>query len=146
MACRPNIHRIGNLDGVIHATQAVLPTMIAQHRGHIFSLTSRAACHDWDSRGILSYAVAKAGVERLTSALAEEATPHGVIVNCLDPVSLRSSGAVAARGADADWSSYDETDSIGEKALFLSTCDSSFTGRRIMRTDPLPSAGSLAAG
>ncbi|OLD99180.1 MAG: hypothetical protein AUG80_05965 [Candidatus Rokubacteria bacterium 13_1_20CM_4_68_9] len=65
-----------NAKAVFFAAQAVLPTMIAQHRGNIVSLASMAG--KIGSRTNLPYNVSKAAVISMTKSLAlAAARPHG---------------------------------------------------------------------
>src|SRR6059036_2177338 len=70
-----------NAKAVFFATQAVLPTMIAQHRGAIVSLASMAG--KIGSRTNLPYNASKAAVISMTKRLAHAA--DGIRVNCVCP-------------------------------------------------------------
>src|SRR5262249_32607691 len=75
------------------ATKAILPGMTARGGGSILTVSSAA----WvlPIRGLLVYGVSKAGLERLTTGLAEELLPHHIAVNCLRiDVPLASEGFV----------------------------------------------------
>ena len=72
-----------NLKGAFLCAQAVLPTMLRQHDGHIISLASFAARAG--ARGQASYAAAKAGVIGLTTSLAREVGSRNVRVNAVLP-------------------------------------------------------------
>jgi 3-oxoacyl-[acyl-carrier protein] reductase len=64
-----------------------LPGMVERGRGSIVTMSSTAARRPTvQSPG--PYAVAKAGVEMLTSKAALELGPHGVRVNCVAPGSI----------------------------------------------------------
>src|SRR6266446_5007091 len=65
------------------ATQAVLPTMIAQHRGNIVSLASMAG--KIGSRTNLPYNVSKAAVISMTKSLALAHAADGIRANCVCP-------------------------------------------------------------
>ncbi|MGZ8362091.1 MAG: SDR family NAD(P)-dependent oxidoreductase [Allosphingosinicella sp.] len=72
-----------NLHGVFHAVQRVLPGMYERKRGAILVTGSLAS-----ERGMannVAYVVSKHGVLGLARAVALEAAPHGVRVNCLVP-------------------------------------------------------------
>lgn len=72
-----------NLDAVFYCCREALPKMIEQKRGCILNVSSI-----WGISGAsmeVHYAAAKAGVIGLTKALAKEAGPSGVIVNCIAP-------------------------------------------------------------
>ena len=76
-----------NLTGAFLCSQAVLPHMIRRGQGSIINISSLAADERADGKvntGV-AYAVAKAGLDRLTWGLASEAGRHGVAVNALKP-------------------------------------------------------------
>ena len=72
-----------NLTGLFRAIKHVLPGMIARRRGAIL-VTGSLASH----RGMpmnAAYVASKHGVLGLARAVAAEAAPHGVRVNCIIP-------------------------------------------------------------
>ena len=72
-----------NAKAVFFATQAVLPTMIAQKRGVIVSLASMAG--KIGSRANLPYNASKAAVISMTKSLAVAHAADGIRVNCVCP-------------------------------------------------------------
>lgn len=72
-----------NAKAVFFASQAVLPTMIAQRRGAIISLASMAA--KIGSRTNLPYNASKAAVVSITKSLALAHAADGIRVNCVCP-------------------------------------------------------------
>jgi NAD(P)-dependent dehydrogenase (short-subunit alcohol dehydrogenase family) len=72
-----------NAKAVFFASQAVLPTMIAQTRGTIISLASMAG--KVGSRSNLPYNASKAAVISITKSLALAHAADGVRVNCVCP-------------------------------------------------------------
>jgi NAD(P)-dependent dehydrogenase (short-subunit alcohol dehydrogenase family) len=72
-----------NAKAVFFATQAVLPTMIAQKRGAIVSLASMAG--KIGSRTNLPYNASKAAVISMTKSLALAHAADGIRVNCVCP-------------------------------------------------------------
>jgi len=72
-----------NAKAVFFATQAVLPTMIAQKRGAIVSLASMAG--KIGSRANLPYNAGKAAVISMTKSLAVAHAADGIRVNCVCP-------------------------------------------------------------
>ena len=72
-----------NAKAVFFASQAVLPTMIAQKRGAIVSLASMAG--KIGSRNNLPYNVSKAAVVSMTKSLALAHAADGIRVNCVCP-------------------------------------------------------------
>ena len=72
-----------NAKAVFFATQAVLPTMIAQHRATIISLASMAG--KIGSRTNLPYNASKAAVISMTKSLALAHAADGIRANCVCP-------------------------------------------------------------
>jgi NAD(P)-dependent dehydrogenase (short-subunit alcohol dehydrogenase family) len=72
-----------NAKAVFFASQAVLPTMIAQKRGSIVNLASMAG--KIGSKTNLPYNVSKAAVVSMTKSLALAHAADGVRVNCVCP-------------------------------------------------------------
>jgi NAD(P)-dependent dehydrogenase (short-subunit alcohol dehydrogenase family) len=72
-----------NAKAVFFASQAVLPTMIAQKRGTIISLASMAG--KVGSRSNLPYNASKAAVISITKSLALAHAADGIRVNCVCP-------------------------------------------------------------
>src|SRR5258706_10122433 len=72
-----------NAKAVFFASQAVLPTMIAQKRGAIVSLASMAG--KIGSRNNLPYNASKASVVSMTKSLALAHAADGIRVNCVCP-------------------------------------------------------------
>jgi NAD(P)-dependent dehydrogenase (short-subunit alcohol dehydrogenase family) len=72
-----------NAKAVFFASQAVLPTMIAQKRGIIISLASMAG--KVGSRSNLPYNASKAAVISITKSLALAHAADGIRVNCVCP-------------------------------------------------------------
>lgn len=72
-----------NLTGVFHCCRAVLAQMVRAHSGAVVNISSM-----WGVAGAsceAHYSAAKGGVIALTKALAKEAGPSGVRVNCVCP-------------------------------------------------------------
>src|SRR5215475_10081295 len=76
-----------NAKAVFFASQAVLPTMVAQQRGAIISLASMAG--KVGSRTNLPYNASKAAVISITKSLALAHAADGIRVNCVCPGSWR---------------------------------------------------------
>jgi len=90
-----------DLLGTIRMTKAAVDAMSRDGAGSIVNIASISAL--WHGRttagGFPGYDIAKAGMIRMTTQLAEFTEPHGIRVNCLAP------GWIAAGGALAYWSS-----------------------------------------
>jgi 3-oxoacyl-[acyl-carrier protein] reductase len=72
-----------NLRSTRNGTRAVLPHMIKQKSGKIVNITSGAGIHG----GFFTsgYAAAKAGIIGFSMAVAKEAAPEGININCVSP-------------------------------------------------------------
>jgi 3-oxoacyl-[acyl-carrier protein] reductase len=73
-----------NVDGLIHATRAVVPGMKERRYGRIVNLSSIAA-HGTALPDNAFYAATKAAVSALTRRFAMELGPHGITVNAVAP-------------------------------------------------------------
>ena len=72
-----------NLRGVFHATQAVLPTMVAQGAGVILNASSVVGIYG--NFGQTNYAASKFGVIGFTKTWSRELGPKGIRVNAVAP-------------------------------------------------------------
>jgi 3-oxoacyl-[acyl-carrier protein] reductase len=72
-----------NLRGVFHATQAVLPTMLAQGSGVILNASSVVGIYG--NFGQTNYAASKFGVIGFTKTWSRELGPKGIRVNAVAP-------------------------------------------------------------
>lgn len=78
-----------NISGVLNATAAVLPQMIAQHSGHIFNMSSIAGRKVFT--GLTVYCATKAAVAAFSDGLRMEVGPkHNVRVTCIQPGAVKS--------------------------------------------------------
>ena len=90
-----------NVQGLIHATRAVIGGMRARRYGRIVNLSSVAAIGT-ALAGNAFYAATKAEVAILTRRFALELGPHGITVNAVAPGFVRTDMTQGGRGA-ADW-------------------------------------------
>jgi 3-oxoacyl-[acyl-carrier protein] reductase len=72
-----------NLKGVVWGCQAAARVMVQHGRGSIINMSSGAI--DVPAPGLITYALAKAGVAQLTRTLAIEVAAQGVRVNAIAP-------------------------------------------------------------
>lgn len=72
-----------HLLGAVHATQAVLPSMIARASGHVINVASTAGLRG--EAYVTAYVAAKHALVGLTRALALEVAKQGVSVNAVCP-------------------------------------------------------------
>lgn len=78
-----------NLSGVLNATGAVLPQMIAQHSGHIFNMSSIAGRKVF--AGLAVYCATKAAVAAFSDELRMEIGPkYAIRVTCIQPGAVKS--------------------------------------------------------
>jgi NAD(P)-dependent dehydrogenase (short-subunit alcohol dehydrogenase family) len=77
-----------NLRGVVHGIQAVYPTMIKQHSGHIVNTASMAGLITTVSQA--SYTATKHAVVAISKTLRLEGERHGVQVSVLCPGVIRT--------------------------------------------------------
>src|SRR6202040_842609 len=103
-----------NAKAVFFATQAALPTMIAQKRGVIVSLASMAG--KIGSRTNLPYNASKAAVISMTKSLAMAHGSDGIRVNCVCPGFVETDM----------WASV-----VREQAALLKQSPEEFTRRRV---------------
>ena len=83
-----------NLYGVLHAVEAVLPTMMEQKRGHVVNVSSTAGRRVYPGGAV--YSATKYAVRALSEGMRQELGPsHGIRVTCIEP------GAVATELTDA---------------------------------------------
>jgi len=95
-----------NVEGVIHATRAVMGSMRARHYGRIVNVSSIAAIGT-ALPGNAFYAATKAEAAILTRRFALELGPHGITVNAVAPGFVRTDMTQRGRGA-ADWPGTEE--------------------------------------
>ena len=62
--------------------------------------------------GYLFYSVAKAALERFTSAAAPELAPLGITINALRPGAVKTEMTALEFGPDADWSGWATPDDV----------------------------------
>lgn len=124
-----------NLRGPFLTCKYVLPVMMRQRRGSIINITSPHAEEPPGPR-IVSYAVTKAGLNRLTQGLAAEMMEYGIAVNALNPGRVKTEGTLFFRPKRADWSGWAEPEAVGPAAVWLALQRAStFTGRIVNRTE-----------
>jgi NAD(P)-dependent dehydrogenase (short-subunit alcohol dehydrogenase family) len=121
-----------NVRSLYSTVQAVLPAMKRQGAGSIINMSSGAAA-SFNERmppGFLVYSVAKAALERFSTALAGELAEYGIAVNALRPGAVKTETSVHELGEDYDWTGWLTPASVVPSVLFLSEQDASgFTGK-----------------
>jgi NAD(P)-dependent dehydrogenase (short-subunit alcohol dehydrogenase family) len=114
-------------------TRAVVEPMRAQGGGSIINISSGGAEHatqPFMPPGYLFYVVAKAALERFTTAIAPELRPLGINVNALRPGAVKTEGTMHEFGEDHDWTGWSEPASVVPAVAFLAAqIGTDFTGR-----------------
>ena len=104
-----------NLFSAYHLTRTLLPSMIAQGRGHIFNISSVAALKAYPNGG--AYSISKFALEGFSQNLREEMKPLGIKVTTVNPGATMSDSWIGSgvdenrimRGsdvADVIWNAY----------------------------------------
>ena len=102
-----------NVEGLIHATRAVIGGMRARRYGRIVNISSIAAIGT-ALPGNAFYAATKAEVAILTKRFAMELGPHNITVNAVAPGFVRTDMTQLGRGL-ADWRGTEER--FAEKSM-----------------------------
>ena len=105
-----------NLKTLLNITRAVIPTMIQQKKGKVVTIGARPALSGKARMG--AYSVTKAGVVRLTEAMAAELKTEGINVNCVIPGTIDTPQNRQAM-PNADRSRWITPDSLAEVIYFL---------------------------
>jgi 3-oxoacyl-[acyl-carrier protein] reductase len=139
------MHQV-NVDGVIHATRAVMRSMRAQRYGRIVNMASIAAIGTALS-GNAFYAATKAEVVILTRRFALELGQYGITVNAVAPGFVRTDMTQRGRGA-ADWSGTEqafaarammgrigEPEDIANAVVFLASPESGWITAQVLTVD-----------
>ncbi len=120
-------------------SQAVLPAMIGQGRGHIINMSPPL---DLDIvPGRIAYAISKLGMTLLTYGLAEEVRGHNIAVNSLWPATIIESQASINWGLGTR-DQWRKPDILVDCVLRLARKESAaFTGQALIDEDFLRSEG-----
>ncbi len=77
-----------NVETVRRAFEVLLPPMVAEKRGSVVVVGSRAAVRPWTSANAAAYATSKAAVVTLMEVVAQELLEDGVRVNAILPSTM----------------------------------------------------------
>ena len=110
-----------NVRSLFVSCRAVVPVMAARGGGSIINVSSGAA--DPNVRGMppgyLTYSVAKAAMERFSTALADEVAPQNVAVNALRPGAVKTETAMHELGDDWDWTGWGPPEAVVPAVVYL---------------------------
>jgi NAD(P)-dependent dehydrogenase (short-subunit alcohol dehydrogenase family) len=135
-----------NVEGLIHATRAVIGGMRARRYGRIVNISSVAAIGT-ALPGNAFYAASKAEVAILTKRFAMELGPHNITVNAVAPGFIRTDMTQRGRGA-GDWQGTEqsfaakammgrigEPEDIANAVVFLASPESGWITAQILTVD-----------
>ena len=112
-----------NVRSLFLTCKAVMGPMAENGGGSIINVSSGAA----DPKvvglppGFLTYSVAKAALERFSTALAGELAPLGIAVNALRPGAVKTEQAVHELGEAFDWTGWTAPEAVVPAVVFLAT-------------------------
>jgi NAD(P)-dependent dehydrogenase (short-subunit alcohol dehydrogenase family) len=113
-------------------TRLVTPLMAETGGGSIINISSAAAAHEvspFMPAGYVVYSVAKAALERFSSAVAPELRPLGVTINALRPGAVKTEHTVHEFGPDFDWTGWALPEAVVPPVAHLvARADRDFTG------------------
>jgi NAD(P)-dependent dehydrogenase (short-subunit alcohol dehydrogenase family) len=126
-----------NVRSLFLTAQAVVPIMEAGGGGSIINISSGAADPEITGMppGYLIYCVAKAALERFSTALALEVAEGGIAVNALRPGAVKTEMSTHELGEDYDWSGWKTPDAVVPAVNYLAMQrGNGFTGRIVDST------------
>lgn len=143
-----------DLTGPFICSRAVLPSMMERRSGSIINITSQAGSEQGGKTVGYSaaYAAAKAGLDRLTWALAVEVEEYGIAVNGLKPAKVVDSEGMRMWATEEEKRLFVPPDSMVACALFLAeqtastltgmvATDEDYIARYGLKVPALPAAG-----
>ena len=105
-----------NLRSAVAASHAALPLLLRSEAGRIVNIGAAGAVRA--AKGMGAYAASKAGVFKLTEALAEELKDRNITVNAILPTTI-DTPANRKDMPDADFSRWVRPEQIADVILFL---------------------------
>jgi len=105
-----------NLRSAVAASHAALPLLLRSNAGRIVNIGAAGAVRA--GKGMGAYAASKAGVFKLTEALAEELKDRNITVNAILPTTI-DTPANRKDMPDADFSRWVRPEQIADVILFL---------------------------
>jgi len=111
-----------NVRSLFLTCKAVLGPMVERGGGSVINVSSGAA----DPRltvglppGYLTYSVAKAAMERFSTAIAGELAPFNIAVNAMRPGAVKTEHAAHELGDDYDWTGWGPPEAVVPAVVFL---------------------------
>ena len=127
-----------NVRSLFLTAQAVAGPMGEQGSGSIINISSGAADPNIAAAmppGYMTYSVAKAALERFSTALAIELAPLGIAVNALRPGAVKTEMSVHELGEDYDWTGWKPPEAVVPAVVYLAEQDGNgFTGKIVDST------------
>ncbi len=118
--------------------RAAVPHMAKTGGGSIINVSSGGAGHEstpFMPPGYVIYAVAKAAMERFSTALAPELRERGITINAVRPGAVKTELSTLELGEDHDWTGWTTPDAVVPAVAFLAQqIDTDFTGRVVDST------------
>ena len=110
-----------NVRSLYLTCRAVVGPMAERGGGSVINISSGAADQKVTGMppGFLTYSVAKAALEKFSTALAGELAPFGIAVNALRPGAVKTETAVHELGADYDWKGWTAPEAVVPAVVFL---------------------------
>lgn len=126
-----------NVRSLFLTSKAVVGPMREQGGGSIINISSGAADPYITGMppGYVTYSVAKAALERFSTALAGELAEFGIAVNALRPGAVKTEMTVHELGEDYDWTGWTGPDAVVPAVNFLAVQNGNgLTGRILEST------------
>jgi 3-oxoacyl-[acyl-carrier protein] reductase len=126
-----------NVRSLFLTAKAVAGPMGVNRSGSIINISSGAADPHITGMppGYLTYSVAKAALERFSTALAVELGPLGIAVNALRPGAVKTEKSVQELGQDYDWTGWSTPEAVVPAVRYLADQDGhGFTGQIVDST------------
>jgi citronellol/citronellal dehydrogenase len=128
-----------NVRSLFVLCKLVVPHMTARGGGSIVNISSGGAEHTATAAmppGFLAYSVAKAAMERFTTALAPEIAGRGIAVNALRPGAVKTELATRELGEGFDWTGWTSPEAVVPPVAWLAAqIATGYTGRIVDATE-----------
>jgi NAD(P)-dependent dehydrogenase (short-subunit alcohol dehydrogenase family) len=110
-----------NVRSLFLSAKAVVPSMRERGGGSIINISSGAADPNVTGLppGYVTYSVAKAALERFSTALADELAESNIAVNALRPGAVKTEQSVHELGEDYDWTGWGPPEAVAPAVVHL---------------------------